>query len=235
MPNGKILTKIILIIFALLIGGFLVQTGIYYYKIKKGLITQEEFEKKFTSAKNLPTATSALKTDEILSKTAPSFGTATPKLTIVEFGNFACPYSQEVAPTARELMVKNKDKIKFIYRTFPLDDIYENSTYLSMAGMCANEQKMFWPMHDKLFYSPKADPAALAKQAGLDENKFNSCISKEKYTADIQKDFDDGYKNGVTGTPTFFFIKAGEESAPIKVHGAIPKDTFEKMVSELLK
>lgn len=229
----KLTTKIILIILALIVGGFLAQTGIYIYKIKTGKITDASFEKKFTSAKQLSNTAKIAKTDEILSATAPSYGAANPKLTIVEFGNFACPYSKEASGTAREIMLKNKDKIKFIYRDFPLDDIYPDSTVLSLAGKCADEQKKFWPAHDKLYGPGEINAADFIQQIGLNEDLFSVCLANKKYLSAIQKDFVDGYKNGVIGTPTFFFIKTG--AAPIKIQGAIPKETFQQIIQNLLK
>jgi len=228
--------KIILIILALIVAGFLVQTGIYVYKIKTGKITDASFEKELTSSKNLSGAESATpKTNEIINITAPSYGAADPKLTIIEFGNFACPHSKEVSAAAREIMLKNKETVKFIYRDFPLDDIYPSSSSLSLAGKCANEQNKFWAMHDKLYQASDVDIETIANQIGLDYKIFSSCVSQKKYLSSIQKDFEDGYKNGVTGTPVFFFIKKGSENAPIKIPGAIPKATFEEIVKELLK
>lgn len=225
---------IILFIIILLAGAFLAQVGIYYYKIKSGKIDPSSFSKNFTAAKS-SSATTTISAAEILDGTAPWYGAENPELTIVEFGNFACPNSQEVSATAREIMIKNKDKIKFIYRDFPLDDIYPNSSYLSLLGKCAGEQGKFWAMHDKLYQSPKSDPLVLIKQVGLNEKSFADCLSKQKSRIALQKDFSDGYKNGVAGTPTFFFIKKGLEDKPLAIPGAIPKDIFEKIVDTLLK
>jgi len=225
--------KIILLVLALLVGGFLVQMGIYVYKIKTGKIVPAYH---FSAAKKISGA-AIMNAAEILSAKAPFYGSAAPELTIVEFGNFACPYSKEEAATAREIMIKYKDKIKFIYRDYPMDDIYPDSSALALAGKCAAEQSniLFWAVHDKLYGAEKPDATTAASQIGLDKNKFSDCLAKQKYLSDLQKDLLDGYKNGVAGTPTFFFIKKGYETQPLRVQGAIPKETFQQIVDNLLK
>lgn len=225
-------TKIIVILLALLAGGFLAQTGIYIYKIKTGKIGTYSF----TRAKNSSEA-AKINAAELISGKSPSFGSAKPELTIVEFGNYACPNSREEAAIVREMMIKSKDKVKFIYRDYPMDDIYPNSSALALAGKCAAEQNniLFWAMHDKLYGGTAPDAPSIASQIGLDKNKFSDCLAKQKYVNDLQKDLLDGYKNGVAGTPTFFFIKTGLESRPLKVQGAIPKATFEQIINNLLK
>ncbi len=225
--------KIILIILALIVGGFLAQIGIYVYKIKTGKISPAYH---FSAAKKTSGAT-ALSAAEILNSKAPFYGSADPQLTIVEFGNFSCPYSKEEAPVARKMMMKYKSQIKFIYRDYPMDDIYPDSSALALAGKCAAEQNtfLFWAVHDKFYGAATPDAQSAGSQTGLDKNKFSDCMTKQKYLSDLNKDLYDGYKNGVEGTPTFFFIKKGVESQPLRVEGAIPKATFEQIIQNLLK
>ncbi len=225
--------KIVLIILALIVGGFLVQIGIYVYKIKTGKINPAYH---LSTAKKTSGATT-LNAAEILNSKAPFYGSAAPELTIVEFGNFACPYSKEEAPVAREMMMKYKTQIKFIYRDYPMDDIYPDSSALALAGKCAAEQNniLFWAVHDNLYGTAAPDAESAASQIGLDKNKFSDCLTKQKYLPELNKDLYDGYKNGVEGTPTFFFIKKGLESQPLRVEGAIPKGTFQQIIDNLLK
>lgn len=227
--------KILIIILALLAAAFSTQTGIYIYKIKTGKISPT-YDGRFSAAKKT-SGTSVINAAEIMNSRAPFFGSAAPELVIVEFGNFACPYSKEAAPAAREMMTKYRDKIKFIYRDYPLDDIYPNSSALSLAGKCAAEQNniMFWAVHDKFYGAATPDTQLAASQMGLDKNKFLKCFEKQKYLADLNRDLYDGYKNGVAGTPTFFFIKKGLENKPLKVQGAIPKTAFQQIIDNLLK
>lgn len=231
--------KIILIILALLVGGFLAQIGIDVYKIKTGKIISSY---NFTAAKKI-SGTPDINATEILNSKAPYFGSISPQLTVVEFGNFDCPHCKEESATAREMMIKYKDKMKFIYRDYPMDDIFPNSSELALAGKCAAAENniLFWAMYERLYGA--ADPeqlsadnlSSLASQIGLNKNKFSVCLTRQTYSSDLNRDLYEGYKNGVAGTPTFFFIKKGLEDRPLKVEGAIPKETFQQIVDNLLK
>ncbi len=225
--------KIVLIVLALIVGGFLTQIGIYIYKIKTGRINPAYH---FSSAKKISGETT-MNSADILNSKAPFYGSTDPELTIVEFGNFACPYSKEESLIAREMMIKHKAQVKFIYRDYPMDDVYPDSSALSLAGKCVAEQNniLFWAMHDKLYGAEKPDANETASQIGVDKNKFSDCMNKQKYLTDLQKDMLDGYKNGVAGTPTFFFIKKGYETRPLRVEGAIPKGIFQQIIDNLLK
>ncbi len=231
MGKGKkFVFKIIIAILGIGLAAFLALVGNYFYKIKTGAISSALF----TKSKVAITA-NALDAKKIISAAAPYFGAAKPELTVVMFGNFSCHNSQKVSTTFRELMIKYQNKVKFIYRDYPMDDIYPDSSYLSLAGKCANEQKKFWSFYDKIYQAPDSDVKNLASQIGLDGTKFGDCLDKSKYYNDIKNDLTDGFNNGVRGTPTFYFIKKGYESEPVKVEGAMTKDVFEKIIAGLLK
>ena len=157
-------------------------------------------------------------------------GAAKAPITIVEFGDFACPVCEQSFPTIRELSLKYKNDIKFIWRDYPV--VQEYSALLALAGRCAGEQGIFWPMHDKLFQNQgvyqTAQLAALANQIGADLARFNDCMNKQKYLAQIQKDLTDGQTFGNSGTPTFFING-------YKVEGNIPYETFTKIIEGLKK
>lgn len=157
-------------------------------------------------------------------------GSAKAPVTIVEFGDFACPVCEKSFPTIREISQKYKNDVKFIWRDYPV--VAEYSALLALAGRCAGEQGLFWPMHDKLFQNQGVNAAgqlsALANQVGADTARFNDCLTKEKYLSQIQKDFADGQTFGNTGTPTWFING-------YKVAGDIPYDTFVKIIEELKK
>jgi len=157
-------------------------------------------------------------------------GTDKAKITIVEFGDFACPVCEQSFSTIREISLKYKNDIKFIWRDYPIVSDY--SALLALAGRCAGEQGLFWPMHDKLFQNQGVNTAdqltALANQLGADITRFNDCLIKQKYLPQIQKDLTEGQSFGITGTPTYFING-------YKVEGDIPSDTFVKIIEELKK
>lgn len=163
-------------------------------------------------------------------------GTTTPRLTIVEFADFACSYCKNSYYTIREIGIKYGDSVKIIFKDFPL---HNDSLDLAMAARCAGEQKLlsaqeglFWPMHDKLFslqgqFATTSLPD-LAVSIGADANLFKNCLENKKYLNDIKKDYLTGVDLGVSGTPTFFFNG-------YKLVGEIPKDKFEEIIKQFLK
>lgn len=157
-------------------------------------------------------------------------GSAKAKITIVEFGDFACPVCLQSFPTVREIGLKYKDDIKFIWRDYPV--VADYSAALALAARCAGEQNLFWPMHDKLFQNQGVDQndqlAALANQVGANQVKFKDCLNKQKYLPQIQKDLSDGQSFSITGTPTYFING-------YKIPGDIPYDVFVKIIEELKK
>lgn len=155
-------------------------------------------------------------------------GSNNPKITIVEFSDFACPYCKNSYFKIREISLKYKNDIKYIFRDMPL---HEESTNLAMAARCAGEQGLFWQMHDRLFQlqgiNAEEDLSKLAVQIGADKNKFDACFKNNKYLPQIQKDYLDGESLKVTGTP-IWFINGN------KLTGDLPMDTWEEIIGQFI-
>jgi protein-disulfide isomerase len=156
-------------------------------------------------------------------------GSANPKITIVEFGDFNCSNCKNSFPNIREISLKYKDSVKIIFRDFP---VLENSSNLALAGRCAGEQGLFWVMHDKLFTNQGEfeinQLSNFANQIGADVKKFTSCLENEKYISDINKDYADGKLLEITGTPTWFING-------YKIEGNIPYNIFIQIIEALIK
>ena len=156
-------------------------------------------------------------------------GTSSPKLTIVEFSDFACPYSKASAPIVREAATLFGKDIKIIYRDFLG---HEESLALANAARCAAAQGKFWEMHDLLFADQgqinNADLPSLASKIGLNSDQFNTCLQKQTFSALIAQDYYDGARLGVNATPTWFINS-------YKTQGAISRDEFLKLIAEVLK
>jgi protein-disulfide isomerase len=154
-------------------------------------------------------------------------GSAKPKVVIVFFSDFACPYCQQTFGKLREASIRHADAVKLIYRDFPM---HEESLTLAMSARCAGEQGLFWPMHDKLFQNPGLSTAeemgALATQIGADTARFRQCLDSRKHYDRIKQDADDGTRYGVEGTPTIFINGH-------KLTGAISQEILEKAINEL--
>ena len=156
-------------------------------------------------------------------------GTSSPKVTIVEFSDFKCPFCAQSFPKTRELSIKYKNDIKIIYRDFPLNEI---SIDLAISARCAGEQDLFWLMHDKLFQhqgeiNTKENIINLAKSIGLNITQFQKCLSSGKYKNHIQRDFSDGTNLGVSGTPTWF-INGN------KLEGNLSIEAWEEIINKLI-
>jgi protein-disulfide isomerase len=163
---------------------------------------------------------------------APFAGKENAKVTLVEYSDFQCPFCAKGAETVKQLKDKYKDKIKVVFKNFPLP-FHNQAKQASMAAMCANEQStdLFWKMHDKLFADQsKLDSVSLkatAKTLGADEKKFNECYDSNKYLEYVENDIKQGTDLGIKSTPTFFVN--GQLIA-----GALPIEEFSKIIDEQL-
>ena len=155
---------------------------------------------------------------------------ASAPITIVEFADFGCPYSRDVSFVIRRLIEANPEKIRFIYRDFPITEIHPIAKFVAEASECAHEQNVFWQFHDKL-YQNQNDLSEdriyeLAQEVGVNQSRFRNCMISGKYVAEVQQDIEEGFAAGVRGTPTFF-INGN------RVVGAIPEDIFEKILKSV--
>lgn len=137
----------------------------------------------------------------------PILGNKDAKVTIVEFSDFECPFCSHAADAVHEVEKKYAGKVRVVFRDFPLS-FHANAKAAAIAANCAKEQDKFWPFHDQLFKNQKAlEPTAFktyARVAGLDGEKFDTCLASNPYAAEVEKDVKDGEALGVEGTPTFF-------------------------------
>jgi protein-disulfide isomerase len=161
---------------------------------------------------------------------APFKGPAKAPVTIVEFSDFHCPFCRRVLPTLAQIESKYGEKVKLVFRDFPIDNLHPGASKAHEAARCANEQGKFWAYHDKLFAAPpKSSPEifkALAKEVGLD-GTFETCFDGGKYQADIKKDIEEGNRVGVTGTPAFFINGR-------LISGAQPLEAFARIIDDEL-
>lgn len=155
--------------------------------------------------------------------------TSSPRLTIVEFSDFTCPYSKNVYSKIRRIGIEHEQDIKIIFRDYPAD---EESMTLSMAANCAGDQGLFWSMHDKLFQNQGEVTAKqlprLAQQIGADKEEFRDCMDQNKFRNEIVKDVEAGDKMGIEGTPTLFLNG-------YKVSGDIPYSVLETVVEGFIQ
>ena len=128
-------------------------------------------------------------------------------VTIVEYGDFECPYCGQAEPVVRQLLTDVQDA-RFIWRHFPLRDVHPHAQLAAEAAEAAAEQGAFWPMHDLLLsHQDDLQPSDLARyadQLGLDTQRFQNRLRDNPDTARIAEDIDSADLSGVSGTPTLF-------------------------------
>jgi protein-disulfide isomerase len=138
---------------------------------------------------------------------APAKGPENARVTLVEFSDFECPYCSHAVGQVEALLRVFPNDIRLVYKQFPLS-MHPHARKAAAAALAANEQGKFWQMHDKLFanFRQLSDDRilAMAKEIGLDMNRFMADLGAGKYEAAINKDVRDGEQSGVFGTPAFF-------------------------------
>jgi protein-disulfide isomerase len=169
---------------------------------------------------------------EVASNGFPAKGPAAAPVTIVEFSDFQCPFCGRVTPTLDQVMTKYGDKVRLVFRQFPLP-MHPNAAKAAEASLCANEQGKFWAMHDAMFKDQNglavdALKTKAATIAGLDTASFNACLDSGKETAAVQVDMKAGSKAGVNGTPAMFVDGRF-------INGAVSADDLSKVIDEELK
>lgn len=169
---------------------------------------------------------------DVVSPTAPSSGPKDAKLVVVEFLDFQCPFSKDASDTVRAMQAKYGNEVRFEIRHFPLTEIHSDAMSAAEAAGCADAQGKFWAMHDRLFAQKgvlaRADLDGAALASGLDMAQFKTCMDKRDRYNTIQQDVAAGTAAGVRGTPTFFFNGR-------RVEGAIPPDTFDRLIKSMLQ
>jgi len=137
----------------------------------------------------------------------PAWGPSSAPVTIMEFADFECPVCKENAPVLRELRDLYKDRVRFVYRDFPLAS-HPRARPAAEASRCAHEQGQFWAYHDALFaQAPNLEPsgyAPLAEQVGLNKAEFVSCLASARPKAAVDRNLVVAQGLGLSGTPTFF-------------------------------
>lgn len=129
-------------------------------------------------------------------------------VTLLEYGDYECPYCGEAHAIVKQLQRKLGDNMRFIFRNFPLTSVHAHAEEAAEAAEAAGAQGKFWEMHDRLY--EHQDDLALpqliehARRLGLDVEKFEDELDHHVYIPRVREDFMSGVRGGVNGTPTFF-------------------------------
>jgi protein-disulfide isomerase len=162
----------------------------------------------------------------------PAWGPEDAAVTVIEFSDFQCAFcARFYAETLPQLNENYGDRIRFVFRDFPLTSIHPFAVKAAEAAECADDQEAFWEYHDLLFENQSAlDVDSLkgyAADAGLDTEAFDECLDSGKYTSEVANDLQDGVAAGVRGTPAFFVNGS-------LISGAQPYAVFQQVLDAAL-
>ena len=138
-------------------------------------------------------------------------------VTLVEYGDYECPYCGAAHPIVQEIQRSLGPNLRFVFRNFPLAQIHPRAERAAEAAEAAGAQGEFWGMHDLLFENQDAladfDLVRYAAQLHLDGERFEKELFDGVYTPRMRGDFRSGVRSGVNGTPTFFINGARHEAS----------------------
>ncbi len=127
-------------------------------------------------------------------------------ITIIEFGDFECPYCGQAEPMVRDILTDTT--IRYVWRHLPLTDVHPRAQLAAEASEAAAAQGAFWPMHDLLLQHQDAltmmDLRGYAESLGLDADRFGAELERHVYETRVAQDVESADLSGVSGTPTFF-------------------------------
>ena len=137
-----------------------------------------------------------------------SIGPIDAPVTLVEYGDYQCPYCGRAFPIVQEVRRRLGDQLRFVFRNFPLTQIHEHAEHAAEVAEAAAAQGKFWPTHDWLFRHQFAldDESLLegVRDLGLDVERVRRELADSTHRARVREDFLSGIKSGVNGTPTFY-------------------------------
>ncbi len=170
-------------------------------------------------------------------------GNKNAKLSLVEYSDLECPFCKRFHPTMQDLMKTYGDKVRWVYRHFPLS-FHQNAEKEAEATECVAElggEDAFWNYVDKIFEKTTSNGTGfaldqlgpLAAETGVNQSAFQSCLDSGKYSQLVKDQIADGTIGGVSGTPSTFVVDAKGKSKIVV--GAQPIDAFKTVIDQALK
>ncbi len=170
-------------------------------------------------------------------------GSKNARILLFEYSDMECPFCKKFHPTAQQIVDDYKGDVAWVYRHLPLP-FHANAGKEAEASECANEiggNKAFWKFVNALFVKTNSggtgialsDLPTLATEAGLNEDKFTTCLDSGKYADRVKSDVDTATSLGVTGTPGNILLDT-KTGKTILMPGAYPFEDFKKAIDEML-
>jgi NhaA family Na+:H+ antiporter len=135
-------------------------------------------------------------------------GPADAAVTLVEYGDYECPHCRQVAPIVEQLQDRFGDRLRYVFRHFPITSAHPNAQLAAEAAEAAAAQGKFWEMHDRIFEHTgplhKQQLVSFAQELDLDLERFERELDEHVYADRVREDFMSGVRSGANGTPAFF-------------------------------
>jgi protein-disulfide isomerase len=161
----------------------------------------------------------------------PTYGLAGAPVTLVEFSDYQCPFCGRVTPTLKRLRDTFGDRLRVVWKDYPLSDIHPQARKAAEAAWCAGEQGRYWEFHDRLFANQSILALEGLKQhataVGLEPSAFAVCLESGRYAPRVEEGATLGRDLGVESTPTVFINGR-------RVTGAHPYDVFANIIEDEL-
>jgi protein-disulfide isomerase len=156
-------------------------------------------------------------------------GPADAPVTVVEYGDYECPYCRGAFRDVQEMLGTYHGQIRFVFRNFPITQVHPHAAQAAEAAEAAAAQGKFWPMYERLLQSQAGlDTDSLmsyAEALGLDVTRFAEDLAEQRYAARIEADVQEGLRNGVNQTPKFYVNGR-------RVDGKVPLEHLEELVRQ---
>jgi protein-disulfide isomerase len=144
-------------------------------------------------------------------------GPADAAVTLVEYGDYECPYCGAAYPIIKEVKARMGRRLRFVFRNFPITTSHPHAEQAAEAAEAAASQGKFWQMHDLLYENQKRlrdqDLRAYAEKVGLDVERFDKELAEHVHAERVHEDFLSGVRSGVNGTPTFYINGARHDDS----------------------
>jgi protein-disulfide isomerase len=135
-------------------------------------------------------------------------GPAEAAVTLVEYGDYQCPYCGAAYPIIKEVQARMGGTLRFVFRNFPISTSHPHAEQAAEAAEAAAHQGRFWEMHDLLYENQsrlgEEDLRSYAKELELDVPTFDQELADHVHAERVREDFMSGVRSGVNGTPTFY-------------------------------
>lgn len=159
-------------------------------------------------------------------------GRADAPVTLVEYGDYECPYCGQAQPIVKHVQQQMGDRLQFAFRNFPLTNVHPHAQQAAEAAESAGAQGKFWEMHDALYEHQQdlttSNLLRLGEAAGVDVAKMRQDLETGAFEDRVYEDFMSGVRSGVNGTPSFFING-------VRYDGAWDDDTLLAVVQDVAK